>query len=40
VTTGGPGGGITIYVLATAVLAAFLGGFGLSAFAFRRRNAT
>ncbi len=40
VTTGGPGGGITAYVLVTAVLAAFLGGFGLSAFASRRRNAT
>jgi plastocyanin len=40
VTTGGPGGGITAYVLVTAVLAAFLGGFGLSAFASRRRHAT
>jgi plastocyanin len=31
-----PGGGVTAFVLATAVLAAFLGGIGLSAFALRR----
>jgi plastocyanin len=34
----GPGGGVTTFVLATAVLAAFLGGIGLSAFALRRRR--
>jgi plastocyanin len=32
-----PGGGVTAFVLATAVVAAFLGGIGLSAFALRRR---
>jgi plastocyanin len=37
---GGPAGGVTAFVLATAVLAAFLGGIGLSAFALRRRAAT
>jgi hypothetical protein len=36
---GGPGGGITAFGLATGVLAAFLGGIGLSAFALRRRGA-
>ena len=35
----GPGGGVTTFVLVTAVLAAFLGGVGLSAFALRRRRA-
>jgi len=35
---GGPGGGITAFGLATGVLAAFLGGIGLSAFAMRRRR--
>ena len=35
---GGPGGGITFFGLATGVLAAFLGGIGLSAFALRRRG--
>jgi plastocyanin len=35
-----PGGGVTAFVLATAVVAAFLGGIGLSAFALRRRAAT
>jgi hypothetical protein len=35
---GGPGGGITAFGLATGVLAAFLGGIGLSAFALRRRG--
>ncbi len=40
VTTGGPGTGVTAFVLATAVLAAFAGGFGLSAFMLRRRRAT
>ncbi len=40
VTTGGPGSGLTVFVLATAVLAAFAGGFGLSAFMLRRRRAT
>jgi plastocyanin len=34
----GPGGGVTTFVLVTAVLAAFLGGIGLSAFALRRRR--
>jgi plastocyanin len=37
---GGPDGGVTAFVLATAVVAAFLGGIGLSAFALRRRAAT
>jgi plastocyanin len=37
---GDPGGGVTAFVLATAVVAAFLGGIGLSAFALRRRAAT
>jgi plastocyanin len=36
----GPGGGVTAFVLATAVVAAFLGGIGMSAFALRRRTAT
>jgi plastocyanin len=36
----GPGGGVTAFVLATAVIAAFLGGIGVSAFALRRRAAT
>ena len=36
----GPGGGVTAFVLATAVVAAFLGGIGVSAFALRRRPAT
>jgi plastocyanin len=35
---GGPGGGVTAFVLATAVVAAFLGGIGISAFALRRRR--
>jgi plastocyanin len=35
----GPGGGVTAFVLATAVIAAFLGGIGISAFALRRRPA-
>jgi plastocyanin len=33
----GPGGGVTAFVLATAVVAAFLGGIGVSALALRRR---
>jgi plastocyanin len=37
---GGPGGGVTAFALATAVIAAFLGGIGVSAFALRRRAAT
>ncbi len=37
---GGPSGGVTAFVLATAVVAAFLGGIGISAFALRRRTAT
>ncbi|HET7518480.1 MAG TPA: hypothetical protein VFN05_12440, partial [Actinomycetes bacterium] len=37
---GAPGGGVTAFVLATAVVAAFLGGIGVSAFALRRRTAT
>jgi plastocyanin len=36
---GGPAGGITAFGLATGLLAAFLGGIGLSAFALRRRGA-
>ena len=36
----GPGGGVNAFVLATAVVAAFLGGIGVSAFALRRRPAT
>jgi hypothetical protein len=36
----GPGGGVTAFVLAGAVVAAFLGGIGISAFALRRRAAT
>jgi plastocyanin len=36
----GPGGGVTAFALATAVIAAFLGGVGVSAFALRRRAAT
>ncbi|HEU4399795.1 MAG TPA: hypothetical protein VFU54_18385, partial [Actinomycetota bacterium] len=35
----GPGGGVTAFVLAAAVVAAFLGGIGVSAFALRRRTA-
>ena len=37
---GGPSGGVTAFVLATAVVAAFIGGIGVSAFALRRRTAT
>ena len=37
---GGPGAGVSAFVLATAVVAAFLGGIGVSAFALRRRAAT
>jgi plastocyanin len=37
---GSPGGGVTAFVLVTAVVAAFLGGIGVSAFALRRRTAT
>ncbi len=37
---GGPSGGVTAFVLATAVVAAFLGGIGISALALRRRTAT
>jgi plastocyanin len=36
----GPGGGVTGTVLATAVIAAFLGGFGISAFIRPRRPTT
>jgi plastocyanin len=36
----GPGAGVSAFVLATAVVAAFLGGIGISAFALRRRPAT
>jgi plastocyanin len=36
---GGPGGGVSTWAIVTAVLGAFLGGFGLSAFALRRRHA-
>ena len=36
----GPGGGVTAFVLVAAVVAAFLGGIGVSAFALRRRAAT
>jgi plastocyanin len=36
---GGPGGGVTAWGLITGLLAAFLGGIGLSAFALRRRGA-
>jgi hypothetical protein len=36
---GGPGAAVSAFVLATAVVAAFLGGSGLSAFALRRRTA-
>jgi plastocyanin len=36
---GGPGGGVSAWGIVTAVLGAFLGGFGLSAFALRRRAA-
>jgi plastocyanin len=35
---GGPGGGVTAWGLVTGMLAAFLGGIGLSAFALRRRG--
>ena len=34
----GPGGGVSAYGVATAVAGAFLGGFGLAAFAARRRR--
>jgi plastocyanin len=34
----GPGGGVTVWGLVTGVLAAFLGGVGLSAFALRGRR--
>jgi plastocyanin len=34
----GPGGGVTVWGLVTGVLAAFLGGVGLSAFALRSRR--
>ena len=37
---GGPGAGVNAFVLATAVVAAFLGGIGISALALRRRAAT
>jgi plastocyanin len=37
---GGPGAGVGAFVLAAAVVAAFLGGIGISAFALRRRAAT
>jgi plastocyanin len=33
---GGPGAGVSAFVLAAAVVAAFLGGIGISAFALRR----
>jgi plastocyanin len=36
----GPGAGVSAFVLAAAVVAAFLGGIGISAFALRRRTAT
>jgi plastocyanin len=36
----GPGSGVSAFVLAAAVVAAFLGGIGISAFALRRRAAT
>ena len=36
----GPGAGVSAFVLAAAVVAAFLGGVGISAFALRRRPAT
>jgi len=36
---GGPGGGVTVFGLVAGMLAAFLGGIGLSAFALRRRGA-
>jgi plastocyanin len=39
-STTGPGAGVSAFVLATAVVAAFLGGIGISAFALRRRTAT
>jgi hypothetical protein len=35
---GGPGGGVTAWGLVTGLLAALLGGIGLSAFALRRRG--
>jgi hypothetical protein len=34
----GPGAGLSAFVLATAVVAAFLGGIGISALALRRRR--
>jgi len=37
---GGPGAGVSAFALAAAVVAAFLGGVGISAFALRRRAAT
>jgi len=39
VTAAGPGSGVSAYGIATALAGAFLGGFGLSAFALRRRDA-
>jgi plastocyanin len=36
----GPGAGVSAFVLAASVVAAFLGGIGISAFALRRRAAT
>ena len=36
----GPGAGVSAFVLAAAVVAAFLGGIGISDFALRRRSAT
>lgn len=35
---GGPGGGVTATALATGVVGAFLGGFGIAGFLTRRRN--
>jgi hypothetical protein len=35
---GGPGGGVSTFVLVTAIVAAFLGGAGITAFV-RQRNA-
>jgi plastocyanin len=37
---GGPGGGISAFALATGVIAAFLGGFGIAAFVLRKPAAT
>jgi hypothetical protein len=36
----GPGAGVSAFVLAASVVAAFLGGIGISAFVLRRRPAT